>query len=249
LAVAVLAVFGSLSGRSQAQGPVSPAVPQTEPAAPPPAVPKAESAPPVTAAPVTPAPASRPIPKAGPAAPPAPTGESTPGVVMIQDILASLGRYEQEGRPAKQKLGFEIPERAFNEYLAYTLRTRPRPGIAGMTVALLPNNQISSDVEIDFDAVQKWNPEIFPEILRPVLIGKRSIHTDVKFDSNNGSCSFSLKGTQGPDGKAIVNKVMSAVLQALGSRQPESYDTAKPLPLPFGLKRIWTEKQLICGET
>jgi hypothetical protein len=42
---------------------------------------------------------------------------------------------------------------------------------------------------------------------------------------------------------------MSAVLQALGSRQPESYDTAKPIPLPFGLKRIWTGKQSIYGET
>jgi hypothetical protein len=39
------------------------------------------------------------------------------------------------------------------------------------------------------------------------------------------------------------------VLQALGSHQPESYDTAKPIPLPYGLKRIWTDKQLICGET
>jgi hypothetical protein len=71
----------------------------------------------------------------------------------------------------------------------------------------------------------------------------------VKFESKDGFCSFSLKDTQGPDGKAIVNKVMSALLQSLGSRQPESYDTAKPIPLPFGLKRIWTEKQLICGET
>jgi len=108
---------------------------------------------------------------------------------------------------------------------------------------------VSSDVEIDFDAVQKWNPGIFPEILRPILSGRRAIHTDLKFDSKGGACSFSLKETMGPDGKAIVNKVMAAVLQSLGSQQPESYDTSRPIPLPYGLKRIWTEKQLICGET
>ena len=188
-------------------------------------------------------------PKAEPPAAPAPPPAQSPGVAMIQDLLASLGKFEQDGHPARQKVGFEIPEKVLNEYLAYALRNRPRPGISAMTVALLPQNQVSSDVEIDFDAVQKWNPGIFPEVLRGLLTGKRTIHTDLKFEIKNGAVSFELKDAMGPDGKAIVNKVMSAVLQALGSRQPESYDTSKPIPLPFGLKRIWTDKQLICGET
>ena len=191
-----------------------------------------------------------PAPQAEPGAAPAPpAGEFTGGVDMIQDLLASLGKFEQDGRPAGQKLGFEIPERALNEYLAYTLRNRPRPGIGAMTVALLPKNRLSSDVEIDFDAVQEWKPEIFPEILRGLLAGKRTVHADLTFEAKNGFCRLKLKEVMGPDGKAIVNKVMSSVLQALGSRQPESYDTAKPIPLPYGLKRIWTDKQLICGET
>ena len=196
-------------------------------------------------APVT-APAPNSIPAAAPAVQP---GEMAPGIAMIQNLLASLGKFEQDGRPAGRKLGFEIPETALNEYLAYTLRNRPRPGIGSMTVTLLPKNQISSDVEIDFDAVQKWNPVIFPEILRGLLTGKRTIHADLTFEVKNGFCSFELKDAMGPDGKALVNKMMSAVLQALGSRQPESYDTAKPIPLPFGLKRIWTGKQSIYGET
>src|SRR3954468_6870434 len=106
----------------------------------------------------------------------------SPGVNMIQDLLASLGKFDQEGRPTGRKVGFEIPERALNEYLAYTLRNRPRPGITSMTVTLLPKNQISSDIEIDFDAVQKWSPGIFPEAVRGLLAGKRTVHTDVKFE-------------------------------------------------------------------
>jgi hypothetical protein len=232
-AIALLAILGSLMGDSRAQVPAPPPPPR-------------EAPPPKEAS----APKDAPAPKAAPAKEAsASAGDSTPGVAMIQDLLAALGKYDQDGRPEKQKLGFDIPEAALNEYLAYTLRTRPRPGITALKVVLLPNNQVTSDLEIDFDAVQKWNPDIFPEVLRPLLTGKRTIHTDVKFEVKNGTLSFSLKDAQGPDGKAIVNKVMSAVLQALGSRQPESYDTAKPIPLPFGLKKIWTEKQMICGET
>jgi len=192
-----------------------------------------------------------PAPKAEKTAPAAPVAapEFSPGVNMIQDLLTSLGKFDQEGRTAGRKVGFEIPERALNEYLAYTLRNRPRPGITSMTVTLLPKNHISSDIEINFDAVQKWNPGIFPEAVRGFLTGKRTVHTDLKFEVKNGAVSFDLKDVTGPDGKAIVNKVMTAVLQALGSQQPESYDTSKPIPLPFGLKRIWTDKQLLCGET
>ena len=196
-------------------------------------------------APASPAPAPEPKTSAPAPAP----SDASPGVAMIQDLLASLGKFDHDGRPAGHKVGFEIPEFALNEYLAYTLRTHPRPGITSLTVALLPNNQISSDMEIDFDAIQQWNPGIFPDLLRGILTGKRTIHADMTFEVKDGSCSFELKDAKGPDGKVLMNKIMSAVLQALGSRQPESYDTARPIPLPFGLKKIWTGKQLICGET
>ncbi len=211
LGITLLAVFGSLSGSSQA-----------------------------------------PAPKAEPPTPSAPApGESNsnPGIAMIEHLLVSLGKFEQDGHPAGQKVGFEIPEKALNDYLAYSLRNKPRPGISAMTVALLPQNQVSVDVEIDFDSVKKWNPGMFPEALSGLLTGKRPLHADVTFESKDGSFSFQLKDAKGPDGQTIVNKMMSTVLQSLGSRQPESYDTSKPIPLPFGLKKIWTGRQLICGET
>jgi hypothetical protein len=190
-----------------------------------------------------------PAPKSAPAAARASLStESNSGVAMIQNLLASFGRYDQDGRPAGQKLGFEIPEKALNDYIAYALTVRPRPGITAMTVSLLPNNQVSSDVEVDFDAVQKWDPTIFPELLRGLLAGRRTVHADVTFESKNGTYTFQLKDAKGADGKAMMTKMMSGVIQALGSRQPESYDTAKPIPLPFGLKRVWTGKQLLCGE-
>jgi len=179
----------------------------------------------------------------------APSGESTQGAMQIQDLLASLARFDRNGRDPAQKLGFEIPERAVNEYLAYVLRTRPRPGISAITVTLLPNNEISGVIEIDFKAVTQWEPEILPEPLRPLLSGKQSIKVTARVESGNGTFTFVLKDAHGPDGSLLPNKIMTGILQSIGSRQPESYDTAKPLPLPFGLKRVWTGKQSVCGET
>jgi hypothetical protein len=169
--------------------------------------------------------------------------------MQIQDLLASLAKFDQNGRDPSQKLGFEIPERAVNEYLAYVLRTRPRPGISAVTVTLLPNNEVSGVVEIDFNTVKQWNPELLPEALRPLLSGKQTIKVNAHIESRNGTFTVVFKDIHGPDGKLLSNKPMTDLLQTIGSRQPESYDTAKPLPLPFGLKRIWTGKQSVCGET
>jgi hypothetical protein len=224
-ALGLLAVLGSLTGTS-AQAPVTaPSVPITAPAAP--KLQAAATAPAIVRA----------------------SGESTQGAMQIADLLASLARFDRDGRIADQKLGFEIPERAINEYLAYSLRNRPRPGIGSITVTLLPKNDISAAIEIDFSSVTQWVPEILPEPLRPLLTGKRPVKLNAHFETKDGSFTFTLKDVQGPDGKPLANKIMTDLLQSLGSHQPESYDAAKPISLPFGLKRVWTVKQAILGET
>jgi hypothetical protein len=230
-ALGLLAMLGSLTGTS-AQAPVTaPSVPITAPATPiAPATPKLQAA--------AKAPA---IVRA--------SGESTQGAMQIADLLASLARFDRDGRIAEQKIGFEIPERAVNEYLAYSLRNRPRPGIGSITVKLLPKNDISAAIEIDFSSVTQWVPKILPEPLRPLFTGKRQVQVNGHFETTNGSFTFALKDVQGPDGKPLANKIMTDLLQSLGSHQPESYDAARPISLPFGLKRVWTVKQAILGET
>lgn len=169
--------------------------------------------------------------------------------MQVADLLASLARLDPDGKVAPKKMGFEIPERAVNEYLAYSLRNKPRPGISAITVTLLPKNDISAMVEIDFNSVTQWNPEILPEPLRPLLSGKRALQLNAHFESGNGTFTFNLKDAHGPDGKLLENKLMIILLEAIGAHQPESYDAAKPIALPFGLKRVWTEKQSVMGET
>jgi hypothetical protein len=192
--------------------------------------------------PQTPA-APAPAPSAAP-----PTGEITQGAMQIADLLASLARFDQDGR-VTQRIGFEVPERAVNEYLAYSLRNRPRPGISSIRVTLLPKNDVGATVEIDFTSVLHWNPEILPEPLRPLLSGKRTVQLNAHFESGNGTFTFTLKDAHGPDGKILENQIMTALMQAIGSHQPESYDAGRPITLPFGLKRVWTDKQSLLGET
>ena len=100
---------------------------------------------------------------------PATAGEFTQGSIQVADLLASLARYDQEGRPKGHKIEFEVPERAINEYLAYSLRNRPRPGISSVTVTLLPKNDLTATVEVDFGAVAN----LIPEAMRAVLSGRQ----------------------------------------------------------------------------
>ncbi len=193
-------------------------------------------------------PADRTIPAAA-AEPAARSGELTKGAASVVEVLASLARFDQDGRNAAQKVGFELPQSAINDYLAYALRQRPRPGISSVKIALLPNNEVAAMVEIDFDAVQKWNSELLPPPLRPILSGKQTVRANISFSASNGSLTYTVKEMFAPDGKPIQKKVVDGLLQALGARQPESYVQGDPIPLPFGLKRVWTERQVLGGNT
>ncbi|HUK15606.1 MAG TPA: hypothetical protein VLW65_04300 [Bryobacteraceae bacterium] len=174
---------------------------------------------------------------------------SSGGAAQILDLLGSLAQFDQRGRDPGHKVGFEIPESAVNEYLAYALRSSPRPGIAGMKVTLLPNNEVLAAVEIDFDMVRGWGEEIVPKRLRETLGGRRTIQVNGRVEAGGGVFSFALRDAHGPDGRELSKSVAAGILKAIGLRQPEAYDTARPMPLPFGLKRVWTRRQILCGET
>ena len=100
---------------------------------------------------------------------------------------------------------------------------------------------------VDFDAVEKWKPGTIPRVLRPILSGKKSVWVDYRFQAANSTVTFSVE-------KAYYGSVrlpaffVQKMIQIVAARQPEKYDTSKPLPLPFGLVRVWTEEQVAMGE-
>ncbi len=174
----------------------------------------------------------------------------TGSVDRVLELLDMLWRHARSGvRPEAEKIGFELPEQQINEYLAYSLRAAPRPGVSGATVELLPGNEIHAVIEIDFGTVANWKSGLAGSLPQPFLSGRQPVRVDLQFEAENGMLTFAVKQAVGPAGTTIVNSVVVGLIQALGLHQPEQYNASGPIPLPFGLRRMWTRKQVLGGET
>ena len=175
---------------------------------------------------------------------------STPVVVT-----KFLGLFDQlraaeaaKTRGAAPQVTFRLNEGEINEYLKYSLQATPRPGLDSVTLKLFPNNYVSTFTIVDFDAVERWKPGTIPALLRPVLSGRKSIWVDYRFRAEDSRLTFSVE-------KAYYNNIrlpaffVEKMISIVAARQPEKYDTSKPLSIPFGLKRIQTAEHLVQGET
>lgn len=163
-----------------------------------------------------------------------------------------LGMFQQlrqaEAQPAqvRQHISFSFSDQEINDYMCYALRTTPRPGLDSLTVKIFPHNYLSTYTVVDFDAVERWKPGTIPGILRPVLHGKQSIWVDYRFAAADSKLTFSVE-------KAYFGTLrlpaifVQKMIQIVATRQPEHYDTSKPLPLPFSLRNVWTENQIVKG--
>jgi len=43
--------------------------------------------------------------------------------------------------------------------------------------------------------------------------------------------------------------VIESLVHIVALHQPEHYDTNQPIPLPFGLRKLWTKAGIVGGET
>ncbi len=167
----------------------------------------------------------------------------TPAVKKVLGTFNDLNR----AKSTKQKVQFYWTEGELNEYLQSAQKTNPRPGLDSLSIKLFPANYISTFTVIDFDAVEKWRPGTVPGLLKPVLHGKKAIWVDVRVNANNGQGTFAIEKAYFENIRLpafMVEKMISVV----ASRQREKYDTSKPVPLPFGLQKIWTGEKAVAGE-
>ena len=131
--------------------------------------------------------------------------------------------------------------------MRHALRVTPRPGLDSLQVKIFPYNYVSTYTVVDFDAVERWKPGTVPALLRPVLNGKKAVWVDYRFKAENGLATFSVE-------KAYFQSIrlpaffVEKMIQIVAARQPEKYDTTKPVPLPFGLRRITTRDHVAAGE-
>lgn len=178
------------------------------------------------------------------------TTEATPPPVAVK----FLGLFDQLRAAETQKasgvnrhVSFRLSDTEITDYMRYSLHALPRPGLHSVTVKIFPANYISTYTVVDFDAVERWHPGTIPALLRPVLSGKKTIWVDYRIQAQNSHLSFSVEKAYYQDIRLpafFVDKMIGIV----AARQPEKYDTSKPMPIPFGLRQIWTSDHVIQGQ-
>lgn len=179
----------------------------------------------------------------------APVGGTSPAVPKVLDLFQRLQTAEQSKAQKKSfdRVQFRLTEAEVNEYAQHALRVTPRPGLESLTIKIFPQNYYATFAVVDFDAVERWKPGTIPAVLKPVLTGKKSIRVDYRVEANDGLVTFEVE-------KAYFGSIrlpaffVQKVIEIVAARQPEHYDTTKPVPLPFGLRKVWTRDKVVMGE-
>ncbi len=163
-------------------------------------------------------------------------------------VAKMYGLFEQLRIAARthQRVDFQVSESEINEYMRYSLKASPRPGIDAVSVKFFPHNYVSTLTLVDFDAVERWKPGTIPALLRVALRGKKTVWLDFRFQAQRSQVTFSVE-------KAYYGAMrlpaffVERMIRMVAARQPEKYDTSKPLPLPFGLRQVWTANHVAAG--
>lgn len=181
------------------------------------------------------------------------------GMIAVLGAHESMGAFQaQESAAVRKMLGlferlrgsapvsFALADTEISDYLKHSLLVTPRPGLQSCNVKIFAQNYVSTFTVIDFDAVERWKPGTVPVLLRPALNGKKSIWVDCRFGGANGKLTFAVEKAYF-EGIRLPAVLVEKVIAIVAARQPEKFDTSKPVPIPFGLKSLWTEGNVIRG--
>jgi hypothetical protein len=175
------------------------------------------------------------------------TPPTTPPPVAVKflDLFDRL-RDAQDPAGDHKQVAFQLSENDFNDYLRYALKTTPRPGLDSITVKFFAKDYISTFTKVDFDAVERWHPGTIPTVFRTILKGKKSIWIDCRIHAADSKLTFTIEKARYDD-LPLPSFFVEKVIQLMAARQPEKYDTSKPMPMPFGLNKAWTAEHTIYG--
>jgi hypothetical protein len=159
------------------------------------------------------------------------------------ESLRNAGR-EQEAHRAVPHVEARFADGEVNEYLAYALKTAPRPGVKSIHVECADGNYIATTVVADLDALERWKPGTIPPALRWALSGTKTLRVDVRFrQSTDRLVGLTVEKAYYQDLR-VPALVVQEMMRTLAARQPEHYDTNN-LTLPMGLRRMWTTGRTI----
>jgi len=169
-----------------------------------------------------------------------------PAAAKMLDLFDRLHNAQEHKGDADSNVSFKLTDADVNDYMRYALKATPRPGIELVNVKFFPKQYISTFTKIDFDAVERWKPGTIPVVLRPFLKGHKTILIDFRVKAENSLLTFTVEKARYDD-MALPPYFVEKVIQMVAARQPEKYDTAHPVPLPFGLVAITTGEKFVQG--
>jgi hypothetical protein len=169
-----------------------------------------------------------------------------PAATKMLDLFDRLRDVQSDDFEGDPHVALKLTETDVNEYMRYALKTTPRPGVESVTVKFFPKDYISTYTRIDFDAVEKWHPGTIPTVLRPFLKGKKSVWIDCRIHAADSRLTFTVEKAR-YDEMPLPTFFVEKMIQLVAARQPEKYDTSKPVPLPFGLVALSTSEHLVQG--
>jgi hypothetical protein len=174
--------------------------------------------------------------------------DPVPSVVSkFLGLFDQLREAQAAAAPLRRHVAFQLSDTEINDYMRYALHATPRPGLDSLSVKIFPQNYVSTLTVVDFDAVERWKPGTVPAMLRPVLNGRKTIWVDYRFRIVNSQITFSVEKAYYQNVR-LPAFVVQEMIKIVAARQPEKYDTSKPLPIPFGLRNLWTSDHAIGGE-
>jgi len=176
-----------------------------------------------------------------------PAGAHSAVVTKVLDLFDRLRAAQEKAAEGEhQAVSFQLSETEINEYLRYSLKSTPRPGVDSVTMKIFAKDYISTYTRVDFDALEQWRPGTVPTVLKPILKGKKAIWIDFRIHADDSQLSFTVEKARYED-MALPSFFVTKMIQIVAARQPEHYDTSKPMPIPFGLRKVWTSEHIIQG--
>jgi hypothetical protein len=169
-----------------------------------------------------------------------------PVAAKVLDLFDQLRHAQEHKGDPDTNVSFKPTDAEVSDYMRYALKTTPRPGLESVTIKFFPKDYVSTFTKVDFDAVEHWKPGTIPTVLKPFLKGKKTILIDIRLKAENSAMTFTVEKARYDD-MALPAFFVVKMIQILAARQPEKYDTAHPLTLPFGLVRISTGEKFVQG--
>lgn len=169
----------------------------------------------------------------------------TPAVKKIQKIEQDLDQ-AQSAKGKKPVVAFQLTEAELNDYLRWTLAEEPRPVVTAIKLDLRDGDQVTGRATLDLDDIERTRPGTVPKLLQFVIHGVKTFTIDMRFKAQQGLLTFEVQKAD-LDGIAVPSALVTKIIQIAAERQPEHYDTRKPIPLPNGVRTVTTGEDVLRG--